>query len=52
MRPYTGTCQTSSFIPGSSAINAQGFSQAVAAQPDQSIRQSGPFLQNGVSVIR
>ena len=46
--------------PRASAIKEQGFSEAVAArieapqgdQPDQSMRQSGPFLQNGASVIR
>ena len=46
------TCLT----PRATAINEQGFSEAVAAQiedqPDLSMRQSGPFLQSGVSVIR
>ena len=43
-----------------SAIKEKGFSEAVAAlieapqtdQPDQSMRQSGPFLQSGASLIR
>ena len=38
------------------SIKEQGFSEVVAAriedQPDQSMGQSGPFLQSGVSVIR
>ena len=41
--------------PRASAIKEQGFSEAVAAridQPDLSMRQSGPFLQSGASVIR
>ena len=43
-----------------SAIKEQGFCEAVAArieapqedQLDQSMRQSGPFLQSGASLIR
>ena len=46
--------------PRASAIKEQSFSEAVAArieapqedQPDLSMRQSGPFLQSGASVIR
>ena len=46
--------------PRASAIKEQGFSEAVAAklrllkgvQPDQSMRQSEPFLQSGASLIR
>ena len=46
--------------PRASAIKEQGFSEAVAArieaqpedQPDLFMRQSGPFLQSGASVIR
>ena len=42
--------------PRATAIKEQGFSEAVAAQieaqPDLSMRQSGPFLQSGASVIR
>ena len=46
--------------PRASAIKKQGFSETVAAplrllkedQPDQSMRQSGPFLQSSATVIR
>ena len=46
--------------PRVSAIKEKGFSEAVAAriealkedQPDQSMRQSGQFLQSGASAIR
>ena len=46
--------------PRATAIKEQGFTEAVAAQieapqedqPDLSMRQSGPFLQSGASVIR
>ena len=46
--------------PRTTAIKEQGFSEAVAArieapqrdQLDQSMRQRGPFLQSGVSLIR
>ena len=46
--------------PRASVIKEQGFSEAVAARieafkgdpPDQSMRQSGPFLQSGASLIR
>ena len=42
--------------PRATAIKEQGFSEAVAARieapPDLSMRQSGPFLQSGASVIR
>ena len=46
--------------PRATKIKEQGFSEAVAArieapqrnQPDQSMRQSGPFLKSGASLIR
>ena len=45
--------------PRATKIKEQGFSEAVAARieapqdlPNQSMRQSGPFLQSGVSLIR
>ena len=46
--------------PRASAIKEQGFSEAVAArlkflkesQPDQSMKQSGSYLQSGATVIR
>ena len=43
--------------PRASAIKEHSFSETVAAQikapqPDKSMRQSGPFLQSGVPVIR
>ena len=39
--------------PRATAIKEQGFSQAVAARIEaQSMRQSGPFLQSGASLIR
>ena len=42
--------------PRVTSIKEQGFSEAVAEdqedQPDQSMRQSGPFLQSGASPIR
>ena len=48
--------ESTCLAPRASAIKEQGFSEAVAAriedQPDLSMRQSGPFLQSGASVIR
>ena len=44
--------QRTCLAPRATAIKEQGFSEAVAAQPDPSMRQSGPFLQSGASVIR
>ena len=52
--------ESTCLAPRASAIKEQGFSEAVAArmkllkedQPDLSMRQTGPFLQSGASVIR
>ena len=55
-----GKSESSCLAPRASAIKEQGFSEAVQHelrllkedQPDLSMRQSGPFLQSGASVIR
>ena len=58
--PYGNLPNRNIHAPRTSAIKEQGFFEAVAAgidspqesQSDQSMKQTGPFLQSGATVIR